>query len=227
MDVLSEMFEARKRRIQLHKKHYGTSAPTTPTTPTTTPTLATLDTLDTPTTPTPGSSGTLGTSGTPEAVSRERPAEAQGMGVGEGAGEGMESTSTQSTEGVGTEGVSAVGESPPPPLELSSVATLFAGAEPLLTNWNGEFQGTLDYVFITPQWGVRSVAVFPRVEGNFANGGDSGGITEAGEITREKGDAGGILGILETRISAPQPSLDWPSDHFMLMSTLELPGVIL
>eukprot|EP01032_Pedospumella_encystans_P008881 gene8881-10498_t len=80
-------------------------------------------------------------------------------------------------------------------------------AEPELTNWNGEFKGTLDYIFVSENVQLVSPpAVLPTV------------VTTATAVS----SATGLVSenVLTQVITTPQPSRLWPSDHFIVTTTL-------
>lgn len=85
--------------------------------------------------------------------------------------------------------------------QLRSVFIDHGQAEPLLTNWSGDFKGTLDYILIGgDNIRTRSAVIIPAFdlssEGSHVIGGDV--------------------------ITASQPSAQWPSDHFAVVTELEI-----
>ena len=85
--------------------------------------------------------------------------------------------------------------------ELTSVFSNWE--EPLLTNWNGSFKGTLDYIFVTDEWNVVKASVTPKVN-----------IDSTADENYED--------VESPTVSSPQPSATWSSDHLMVLSTLKL-----
>lgn len=66
---------------------------------------------------------------------------------------------------------------------------------------------TLDYIFVSSNVHVRSAFVVPQIDG-FAFEEETG--VDEGNDWRK------------LTVSAPQPSVDWPSDHFMVVAHIEL-----
>eukprot|EP01038_Epipyxis_sp_PR26KG_P006064 gene6064-8349_t len=95
--------------------------------------------------------------------------------------------------------------------------------EPLLTNWNGNFSGTLDYIFISNKWDVLQAEVFPdvvykniSVKSNFCE------EFESSFHTTDNHRIGSDNNILNVRTTESLPNNEWPSDHLMLTSILHL-----
>ncbi|RYH15603.1 hypothetical protein EON65_31500 [archaeon] len=89
------------------------------------------------------------------------------------------------------------------------LASVFAAGEPLLTNWNGDFQGTLDYIFVSPEWAAQEAKVVPTVDKGLIAREQDIGICSASRST-------------ETVLTHSQPSEFWPSDHLMVVAQLLL-----
>lgn len=93
--------------------------------------------------------------------------------------------------------------------QLVQLTSVFAEHEPVLTNWNGDFHGTLDYIFLSKGWAVESArvapkAVLPEERKPLATTDD----------LRKKG--------IFAEVHGSQPSDQWSSDHFMIIANLQL-----
>lgn len=73
--------------------------------------------------------------------------------------------------------------------------------EPLYTNWNGDFRGTLDYIFISEEVEVKHSEIISSSE-------------RIREHHRRKDSKGSELAV------GPFPSLDWPSDHLLILTEI-------
>lgn len=99
---------------------------------------------------------------------------------------------------------------------LDSLHALLHGSEAPFTNWNGDFRGTLDYLFGSPDWTVKSCSVVPairnstssnsaeRVEQDLAAGGDA----EKEEV--------------DLAVHGGLPNHLWASDHLMVVGEVSL-----
>ena len=72
--------------------------------------------------------------------------------------------------------------------------------EPNFTNWNNDFNGTLDYIFITPDLKVLNSNLIHSLEL----------VKKAPHLFSSNG----------IEINGPFPSIDWPSDHLMLIANI-------
>jgi mRNA deadenylase 3'-5' endonuclease subunit Ccr4 len=88
------------------------------------------------------------------------------------------------------------------------------GDEPKCTNWSGDFFGTLDYIFLCDQWKVLRADCFPLLQDSSQpDTGMTAGDTRQSQSSDEK---------YSVFVKGSQPSSLWPSDHFMLVSVLEI-----
>jgi hypothetical protein len=72
------------------------------------------------------------------------------------------------------------------------------------------FPRTLDYIFVTDDWTVHNARVWPRVAvEDFENIVDS----QNGEV---------FSTLSDIVVSCAQPSSQWPSDHFMIITELSM-----
>mmetsp|Transcript_7350 Transcript_7350/g.10946 ORF Transcript_7350/g.10946 Transcript_7350/m.10946 type:complete len:263 (+) Transcript_7350:226-1014(+) len=94
-----------------------------------------------------------------------------------------------------------------PRLKLTSVFGCKEN-EPLLTNWNGDFKGTLDYIFKTDDLKVDVAAVIPsiRVPMNDSSNSERSGTSHNGF----------------PELTSSQPSDLWPFDHLLIFATLHM-----
>jgi mRNA deadenylase 3'-5' endonuclease subunit Ccr4 len=82
--------------------------------------------------------------------------------------------------------------------------------EPKLTNWNGSFKGTLDYIFVDSSACVQSSRVLPSVN-----------VCDSNVDDVDNGSMVGKL-LIDQTLSQSQPSSTWPSDHFAIISDILL-----
>lgn len=98
--------------------------------------------------------------------------------------------------------------------------------EPKLTNWNGEFQATLDYIFVSSgNWTIDSATAIPFVPSKNVH--CQNAKTVFGEFPVKGGgedyaEENRVFKILNHPVEGSLPSLMWPSDHLMLLTTLSL-----
>ena len=83
------------------------------------------------------------------------------------------------------------------------------------------YDSTLDYIFISSNIVVKDAFLVPRPVGYNQN------KTEIGEIVvvvpeSQRHLKSEISAELDFEVSTPQPSSLWPSDHFMIITNLEL-----
>lgn len=118
-------------------------------------------------------------------------------------------SSTDSTSRVDTVGNEVI--------TFQSIHSRLLGHEPPYTNCNGNFVGTLDYVFISThegnnssrlEWDVLDAFVTPMLT-NTPDGGPAGDKTSSSEI-------------IDLSLEGPLPNARWPSDHLMVGGTLAL-----
>lgn len=130
------------------------------------------------------------------------------------------------------------------------------GNEPELTNWSGDFIGTLDYIFVSTDWDIKDAQVFPLTEQVDSIDDNDESLIQDDSINDNDTNTHNIEvkfseitvnstarfneGVkhssssnsftmngrnvnLETlTVNESQPSAVWPSDHFLLSSTIEL-----
>eukprot|EP00599_Poterioochromonas_sp_BG-1_P002392 CAMPEP_0173149572 /NCGR_PEP_ID=MMETSP1105-20130129/10404_1 /TAXON_ID=2985 /ORGANISM="Ochromonas sp., Strain BG-1" /LENGTH=579 /DNA_ID=CAMNT_0014064461 /DNA_START=323 /DNA_END=2062 /DNA_ORIENTATION=- len=94
--------------------------------------------------------------------------------------------------------------------ELIRLRSVFEDNEPLITNWSGEFEGTLDYIFLSDTVKAANSFVFPKLEKNEHL------LTTPPNLTMTVDD------VFEQLLRQSQPSTTWPSDHFLLYSEVEI-----
>jgi len=87
--------------------------------------------------------------------------------------------------------------------------------EPDVTNWSGDFRGTLDYIFISPSIHTVDIACYPEVE-PLASKYSYSNEASALQLNSESIDCSKL------RIHDCQPSEHWPSDHMLLKATLAI-----
>ena len=96
---------------------------------------------------------------------------------------------------------------------LSSALLMHCGKEPPHTNWNGDFRGTLDYIFVSSSKGIRVVdaAVEPAVvDSSLAPASTQGEPAPVGAM------------VVDLKEHGPLPNCAWPSDHMAVVATLTL-----
>lgn len=104
------------------------------------------------------------------------------------------------------------------PLASARAAAAEDGAEPALTTRTTEFEGTLDYIFVSPaHWRVAGVLEDPWPAGEAAAAGGGGGAGVSG------GEAGAPPQAPPPPLAAfpPTPNLAWPSDHLAVGAVVE------
>lgn len=89
--------------------------------------------------------------------------------------------------------------------------------EPAYTNWSENFRGTLDYVFVTPDWIVSSVHVLPLQRQQMHESSEV-----FGSLCSPSDDHSGSP--LMSVIGTPLPNEVFPSDHLLIRATLHLPS---
>lgn len=87
---------------------------------------------------------------------------------------------------------------------------------------------TLDYIFISNQWKVLEASVYPKIEGNTKTNTikyDDNSITTT-TIDNSNNDIDNSINDINNPllnyINTSQPSVLWPSDHFIVQTTLLL-----
>eukprot|EP01031_Cornospumella_fuschlensis_P032546 gene32546-39352_t len=109
----------------------------------------------------------------------------------------------------------SIDQSNPQPVEDAvggGLASVFVHGEPVLTNWNGDFKGTLDYIFISPEWVVQDARVVPRVDVGY----------DAVSSMPPTADYDAVVDLGDEVIAQSQPSELWPSDHMLVVASLWL-----
>lgn len=86
---------------------------------------------------------------------------------------------------------------------LSSAVSLHRGEEAPFTNWNGDFQGTLDYIFLSRGFTVQAASVEPT-------------FIEAEHNSTESS-------VVDLSVHGPLPNRMWPSDHLCVACTVTFP----
>lgn len=79
---------------------------------------------------------------------------------------------------------------------------------PPSTNWNADFSGTLDYLFVTPGIKVLDSCCIPSIA-------PTESTVDISTVVNESN-------IYSLTVCNSQPSLSWPSDHFLLKADLEI-----
>ena len=114
---------------------------------------------------------------------------------------------------------------------VSAFAAVY-GREPKTTNWTTSFMDTLDYVFVragggeggekqrTPSVAALVAGLIPRMEVNSVAGEEE--PAAAGNCNGEREEEREGLGSGWVVESKPQPSEQWPSDHFVVRTELLL-----
>ena len=110
---------------------------------------------------------------------------------------------------------------PPPPTANLSLSPAIAQAT--TTNWSLDFRDALDYVFINAGFRVAGAAVIPAATADAAGDAAGDGPDQAqGHEPALVGGLGSEGALRALAVAGPQPSLAWPSDHFLLLVDLEI-----
>ena len=103
-------------------------------------------------------------------------------------------------------------------LHFASAHATLHHQEPEFTNWSDDFKGNLDYIFLTNDWEIESVHVFPSSANSLSL------LTkDMIESLTLSGDAG-IESPLLARIESYLPNEVFPSDHILIKAVLALPA---
>lgn len=84
----------------------------------------------------------------------------------------------------------------------------------------------MDYIFISSHWQVSTARVYPNIEGNNNCNNNTNIITSNDDNNIKRNginDQDNVDNPLLNNINSSQPSLLWPSDHFIVQATLVLP----
>jgi hypothetical protein len=82
-----------------------------------------------------------------------------------------------------------------------------------LTNHNGNFKGTLDYLFVSGDFAVKGCEVRPRLTSAALRG-------PASASRGREDDVGGVVDLDE---HGDLPNALWPSDHLLELADVSLP----
>lgn len=112
--------------------------------------------------------------------------------------------------------------------------SVFYPTEPELTNWNKGFMATLDYIFVSQRISVLAARVYPSVLPSPSSTAAPLIVNTSTDHQQEiilEGTPARISASASTSstvplwpplLSAPPPTADWPSDHFMLHCELSV-----
>ena len=98
-----------------------------------------------------------------------------------------------------------------------SAYAAYHGKEATTTNWSLDFKDTLDYVFVSDGFTVNQAMVIPSIPSDHI---DSDNVSQ--NIPSDSHPIKTTEDLLSVKVDTAQPSVLWPSDHFLLLFDLTI-----